>query len=53
MAESRIFKQFGYNCYTSHNGKLKLIDKVTEETMETNFFFLHPTKHAAKIKSLS
>ena len=48
-----FFKQFGYNCYTSHDGKLKAIDKVTEETMETNFFFLHPTKHADKIKSLS
>lgn len=48
-----FFKQFGYNCYTSHNGKLILTNTVTEETLETNFFFLHPEKHAAKIKSLS
>lgn len=48
-----FFKQFGYNCYTSHNGKLIPIEKVTDETMETNFFFLHPAKHAEKIKSLS
>jgi hypothetical protein len=48
-----FFKNFGYNCYTSHNGKLVPIEKVTDETMETNFFFLHPDKHAEKIKSLS
>jgi FkbM family methyltransferase len=48
-----FFKQFGYNCYTSHNGKLIPIEKVTDETMETNFFFLHPEKHAEKIRSLS
>lgn len=48
-----FFKQFGYNCYTSHNGKLVPIEKVTDETVETNFFFLHPEKHAEKIASLS
>ena len=48
-----FFTQFGYHCFTSHDGKLKPIAKVTDETMETNFFFLHPVKHAAKIKSLS
>jgi FkbM family methyltransferase len=47
------FKQFGYNCYTSHDGKLKPFGKVEESTMETNYFFLHPEKHAAKIKALS
>ncbi len=48
-----FFKNMGYNCYVSENGKLQGIDTVTESTMETNFFFLHPTKHAAKIKALS
>jgi FkbM family methyltransferase len=48
-----FFTGFGYKCYTSHNGKLKAIEKVTDDTMETNFFFLHPAKHAEKIKSLS
>jgi FkbM family methyltransferase len=48
-----FFRQFGYNCYTSHNSKLIPIDMVTDETMETNFFFLHPEKHVAKIASLS
>jgi FkbM family methyltransferase len=48
-----FFGQFGYKCYTSHSGKLIEMPKVTDETMETNFFFLHPQKHAAKISSLS
>jgi FkbM family methyltransferase len=48
-----FFKQFGYNCYTSHDGKLVLFDKVTEDTLETNYFFLHPEKHKDKIKQLS
>jgi hypothetical protein len=48
-----FFRQFGYNCYTSHDGKLIPITAVTDETMETNFFFLHPVKHAEKISSLS
>jgi HAD superfamily hydrolase (TIGR01509 family) len=48
-----FYKQFGYNCYTSHNGKLIPIETVTDETMETNFFFLHPVKHAGKIADLS
>jgi FkbM family methyltransferase len=48
-----FFKQFGYNCYTSHDGKLIPFEKVTEETLETNYFFLHPEKHSTKIKSLS
>jgi FkbM family methyltransferase len=48
-----FYKNFGYNCYTAHNGKLQPFDTVTESTTETNFFFLHPDKHAEKIKSLS
>jgi FkbM family methyltransferase len=48
-----FFRQFGYNCYTSAHGKLKPIQTVTDETTETNFFFLHPDKHSDKIKSLS
>lgn len=48
-----FFKQFGYNCYTSHDGKLILIETVTDATIETNFFFLHPVKHKDKISKLS
>ncbi len=48
-----FFKQFGYNCYTSHKGRLVIVDRITDDTMETNFFFLHPEKHADKIKELA
>ena len=48
-----FFKQFGYNCYTSHDGKLIPFEKVKEDTLETNYFFLHPEKHKEKITKLS
>jgi FkbM family methyltransferase len=48
-----FFRQFGYNVYTSHGGKLVPFGTVTDDTMETNYFFLHPEKHAEKIKALS
>lgn len=47
-----FFKRSGYNCYTVHAGKLAQLDRVTDETIETNFFFLHPEKHAAHISAL-
>lgn len=47
------FLQFGYECYISSNGKLNLINQIDEDTVETNFFFLHPIEHADKIKKLS
>lgn len=36
----------GYQCYVN-NGKNRLsaISKVADETIQTNFFFLHPEKH--------
>lgn len=40
------FLQFGYKCFTANRGKLKMVDKVDEQTMETNFFFLHESKHS-------
>ncbi|MBS1638280.1 MAG: FkbM family methyltransferase [Bacteroidetes bacterium] len=49
----RLFSDIGYNCYISQQGKLKAIQAVTEETMETNFFFLHPEKHSKTIQALS
>ena len=45
--------QFGYNCFCASNGKLKLVDKVDEQTNETNFFFLHVEKHSTIIGKLS
>jgi FkbM family methyltransferase len=48
-----FYRGFGYNCYTAHGGKLAPFDTVTDETLETNYFFLHPEKHAATIAALS
>ncbi|MBS4066033.1 MAG: FkbM family methyltransferase [Chitinophagaceae bacterium] len=47
------FAQFGYNCYSVNKGKLKLVDKVDDQTIETNFFFLHKNKHEQIIKEFS
>lgn len=47
-----FFDKFGYKCYVNKNHKLKLIEKIDEDTVETNFFFLHSVKHADKIKKL-
>lgn len=47
------FSNFGYNCFVSNNSKLKLVETVNDETIETNFFFLHPILHEQKIKLYS
>lgn len=49
----KLFTDIGYKCFASSAGKLKWIEKVTDETVETNFFFLHAEKHAEKIKQLT
>lgn len=49
-----LFVEIGYNCYgISDKGMLKLFDKVTEETLETNYFFLHKVNHKNIILALS
>lgn len=45
-----FLSNFGYQCFTSEKGRLKIFDKVTEDTIETNYFFLHKEKHSGKIK---
>ncbi len=45
-----FLSNFGYSCFTSEKGRLKNFEKVTEETIETNYFFLHREKHSGKIK---
>jgi len=39
------FFKFGYKCFIANKGKLKIVDKVDDQTIETNFFFLHEIKH--------
>lgn len=40
-----LFKDYDYECYYSNSNKLHKIIAVTEDTLETNFFFLHSVKH--------
>ena len=48
-----FFKELGYKCYVIENEtRLKECLKVTEETVETNYFFLHEIKHAKIIEEM-
>ena len=40
------FSNFGYKCFIANEGKLRIVDKVDEQNIETNFFFLHESKHS-------
>ncbi len=40
-----LFKEYDYECFYSNGNTLHKIAEVTEETSQTNFFFLHSTKH--------
>jgi FkbM family methyltransferase len=43
----------GYKCYAIRNSKLAEFGRMDENTVETNFFFLHPDRHAAQIHALA
>ena len=45
-----FFRIIGYQCFISEKGRLIGFEKVTEDTIETNYFFLHKEKHSDKIK---
>jgi FkbM family methyltransferase len=47
-----ILSGLGYQCFFIDRGKLIRIDKITEKTAETNFFFLHPGKHSRVMRKL-
>lgn len=40
-----FMKELGYGCYVIAGDRLKECPVVTEETIETNYFFLHLQKH--------
>lgn len=46
----KFFSELGYNCYVTNDNRLNLFIEVNENTMETNFFFLHPETHKEKIE---
>ncbi len=49
-----FFNDRGYNCYVMNNKmRLRELKKVTDETIETNYFFLNIDKHKEIIKALA
>jgi len=40
-----LFSGKGYACYVIDEGRLRPLDTVTDDTVETNFFFLHKEAH--------
>lgn len=44
-----MFANLGYHCFTVENSNLKLFKNMDDETVETNFFFLHKYKHKKEI----
>jgi FkbM family methyltransferase len=48
-----LLENYGYKCFSrSKNKKFEEIKEMTEETEETNYFFLHETKHLNQIKEI-
>ena len=45
-------KGLGYNCYKIRSNFLEEVFEVNEDTIETNFVFLHSEKHYEKINEL-
>ena len=48
----KFFTDLGYRCFYTTATKLKELHKMTDETIETNFFFLHSEKHTLLIEEL-
>lgn len=46
----KLLSSFGYNAYTTNGRYLKPFMSMTEDTPETNFFFLHPVTHQERIR---
>lgn len=40
-----LFASLGYRCFYADGSILKALAQMTDETVETNFFFLHSEKH--------
>jgi FkbM family methyltransferase len=48
-----LFSSFGYQCFYADGVTLKALNEMTDETLETNFFFLHLEKHQKLISRMS
>jgi FkbM family methyltransferase len=47
-----FFRQLGYECFVLSDGLLHPFMEMTEQTVETNFFFLHKEKHVETVRFL-
>jgi FkbM family methyltransferase len=45
-----LFNSYGYSCFALRNGKLSHFTQMDDNTVETNFIFLHSGKHANHIR---
>ncbi|UGQ46608.1 FkbM family methyltransferase [Massilia endophytica] len=45
-----LFRALGYEAYTSNGGRLQPFGTMDENTIPTNFFFLHREKHAELLR---
>ena len=48
----KFFSSLGYQAFTCDSNKLVPFNKMTDETIFTNFFFLHEIKHKKHIINL-
>jgi FkbM family methyltransferase len=48
----KLFTSLGYHCFYAEGSALKQLDEMTDQTVETNFFFLHSEKHQHLINEL-
>lgn len=48
----KLLGNIGYNCYTIINSRLRGFKKMDEQTVETNFIFLHKKKHLKEIRTM-
>lgn len=48
-----LLENYGYKCFARNkNNKFEEIKEMTDETEETNYFFLHKTKHLNQINEI-
>jgi hypothetical protein len=48
-----LLAEHGYRCFTAiEGGRLREFGRVLEDTVETNYFFLHREAHAEQITRL-
>lgn len=48
-----LLKDCGYRCFAVEDGGLREVSKIDDQTVETNFFFLHAEKHSQEISELA